>query len=78
MWAPFPPEDVYAGILKEILKVRVKRQIGRSNPRVVKTRDRKYEVLSKHKRESGMFGYRQNLQKAPAPVLKKKTVPVYA
>jgi len=78
MWAHFPPEDVYAGILKEVLKIRVKRQTGRSNPRVVKTQHRKYDVLSKGNRESGMFGYRQNLNQAPVLIVKKDTVMVYA
>jgi len=53
----FPPEQVYHAIIKEILEVRVKRQIGRSNPRTVKNLKGKYRVLSKSNRIVGMFGY---------------------
>ena len=53
----FPPEEVYEGILKEITEEKNERQIGRSNPRAVKSIQKKYPIFSKRHRGPGTFGY---------------------
>jgi hypothetical protein len=55
----FPAPDIFEALMREIVEVRNPPPDGRSNPRTVKTRKRKYDVLPHHKRRRGMFSKRQ-------------------
>lgn len=65
----FPPEEVYEAILREITKECNERQIGRSNPRVVKTVQRKYPILSKRHRKRGVFGFKKSQTEKLRPAI---------